>query len=416
MRPPRRFGVGLLGSPEMPSSWSSTRNEQNVYSWGAPCRPPWSNGSSSSEERELSPLQKRPSWASGARLNQGRQVRVPPRWRQHQQQQQREQQDQQQEQHREQGQQRQQHQQEHSNEYGSSQHQYGEGSWATPSNSKSPNCYDAEDVGFFCTSFRSSGEGAVTGEGTTQTTTAALPSTAGLAATSISCSCEAPRGLCSPQLPTVPSYWALSRSSTGSPRGSLSSSRGGELPLTPLSSPFCQQQQRWGQPMHRCSFSPLLRKSRPQSNTPRKGAEWHALAEEEYPWTPWPWGLSKNSPAGDDSLEFSLRDSGFGEHEAERLPSCRCLDRWADATVSHSCSCNTNEGSRRSATNSSHSHGGQGPPGPLRKCREALIGTADLTGGLLWARRRSHSYWELRRPFSASHLLLRFTRSLSLQW
>lgn len=407
LRPPRRFDAGLLGSSDISSSWNSSRNEQNVYSWGAPCRPPFSptGSSGTSEERELSPLQKRPSWASGARLDQERQARVPPRWRQ-QQQQHRQQQGQEQEQQTErQGQQGQQ--QHHSpEEYGCIQHRY-EGPWAFPSSSKSADYSDAEDIGFPCSPISSSGK-AATREATTQTTT--TMATTGSAGFSTCCG-EVSQSLCSPQLPAAPSSWAFCPSSRYSPRGL---SPRGELPVTPLSTPVSQQQP-WGQPLHRWSLSPLLGKSKAPQEVLRKEEEWHTLADEEFEWNSWPWGHSM-SPPPVDSLGPRLRDTGVAEHEAKFLTGCSCLDRWADATASESCSCKTNDSVHLSATTSSHQRGGQRPTRPLRKCRDSLIDSADLTGGLLWARRRSHSYWELRKPFSTSHLLLRFTRSLSLQW
>ncbi|CDJ47345.1 hypothetical protein, conserved [Eimeria brunetti] len=408
LRPPRRFGVGLLGSSDSVSSWSGTnRNERNVYSWGAPCRPPWTPVSSSSEERELSPLQRRPSWASGARLNQERQDRVPPRWRQH------EMDDPEVEQQKErQGQDRQQQQQQqHRQQPGGSQQQHNEGLWAANNSSESSNCPEARDVGFLSSPTSSSKE-AETKEAA-ETTQEKIAAT-GSAAVSTSYG-EASRGVCTPQLPAASSYWAFCRSSSSSTDSLRGPSPRGDLYLSPLSSPGCLQQ-RPGPSLHRCSLSPLLSESRASLETPCKQGEWPRLTDEEYSWNSWPWGLSDSR--GLPSIRIT-GPPGSPDHEVKVLPGGCCLQRPADPTASGSCSCNTHDGSHHSAPTSPPSRGGQGPqgpPGPLRKCRESLIDSADLTGGLLWARRRSHSYWDLGRPFSTGHLMLKFTRSLSLQW
>ncbi|CDJ29137.1 LOW QUALITY PROTEIN: uncharacterized protein EMH_0047140 [Eimeria mitis] len=282
MRPPRRLGPGLLGSgAAQEDAWSSSQYESNVYSWGAPCRPPWSPNSSSSEERELSPLQRRPSWASGARLNKGRPARLPPRWRQYEQQQQ-QQQDREQD---GQGQQRQQQQQQqHSQQQGCSQHQHERMPTPSSNSNSSATWSEAENAGSLYSPTNSSGEptaaaaaAAAAGAAATSKTTAATAATASVA---VSTSCvDASRGLCSPELPTAPSYWAVCHS-IDSPRA-LSPTE--EISVTPMSTSVSQQQ-RWEQPQHKFSLSPPEAQSKDILKTPCKETNWPPRIDEDYPW------------------------------------------------------------------------------------------------------------------------------------
>ncbi|OEH78060.1 hypothetical protein cyc_06316 [Cyclospora cayetanensis] len=140
----------------------------------------------------------------------------------------------------------------------------------------------------------------------------------------------------------------------------------------------------------------------------REGAEWWGPREEDYPWSSWPWSLSVSPQT--KASEAPPVVSGF-QRDCRHFSGWSSLAPFTPARGARNCS---NGGS--GAMPPSHAWALQGSLGPPRKCREALMESADLTGALLWARKRSHSYWELRRPLSPNHLVLRFTRSLSLQW
>ncbi|CDJ62528.1 hypothetical protein, conserved [Eimeria necatrix] len=408
LRPPRHFSMGLLGSPDsLSSSWNCSQEEPGAYSWGPPCRPYRDHSRSSNEDEDLSPLQKRPSWACGSRMHQGRQRHIPPRWQQHQEQQRPQHQQHQQQQQLEnalkmQEQEQHSHKERRNHGHHSANHQHkhgGMGEYKSLSTSDSdgpehPYCPDD-----------SAGESAAI-----ETVTTATGATAGSVFTSNGNE-EASRGFCSPKPPPPPSTWVLRGSFTDSPRG-LSPGRAPKVAIPDIRITTEGPQQKLGMSPDSCESDPQLSSIRASQYAPCKALDWRESTDDEYPWSSWPWGLSRRPLSS--TTGAAQRNSSSAKH-AQLRESCTNLARAMYAEESDSYTCRSNSSSNTS-TQSMHSNGIRQPPGSLRKCRDVLIDSADLTGGLLWAHRRSHSYWDLRRPLSTSPLLLRYTRSLSLQW
>ncbi|XP_026192429.1 uncharacterized protein LOC34622503 [Cyclospora cayetanensis] len=116
----------------------------------------------------------------------------------------------------------------------------------------------------------------------------------------------------------------------------------------------------------------------------REGAEWWGPREEDYPWSSWPWSLSVSPQT--KASEAPPVVSGF-QRDCRHFSGWSSLAPFTPARGARNCS---NGGS--GAMPPSHAWALQGSLGPPRKCREALMESADLTGALLWARKRSHRH------------------------
>lgn len=365
-----------------PCSWSCSSNSSITRTRS--CNVSNSSNSSSSEETELSPLQNGPSWASGLRLSLGgrRRRHLERKWMKDALQQQQEKEPQQSP-----------IQQQLSRNQQLQQLQELQQLQGTPSaeltGHKTLSTCDSEDRGspLSARALLSVAERAVAPAVKTQQNEALVAH----------CPC----------LSVLPSRWALCRATDTSLETLVDSE------VSPKH--ICQP------PSHRREGGAGAAAGAGGSNseTPdssrREGEHGDALCagEEEYPWTSWPWEYSK----GARSAVGPPQQSGPLKGVRPFLDPGP-LWRFSHQRDSSAYACNGSNSS------SSSSAGVQAPHLAMqgayyrqfRKCREALMESTDLTGALLWARKRSHSHWELRRAFSTRHLLVRFTRSLSLQW
>ena len=429
-RPPRLPGVGLisLSRPEeapktRPSSPEKFRHSSDTEEQEAPFSPrcTWSN--SSSEDEELSFLQPGPAWASGGPLKRGRCRPVPAMWQRNVQQQQQEQQQQQQQQGQQQDQQPQQQQQ---------QQQQGRQA-AELGGHKSISTCDTEGRDSPSSSSNDSPGDAPTTANETAAVTAAAPAASTAAsvdalAASVTEDHNGLFGMLSPPLPVPMSPWTLPPSS----EVSLGPICPREAPQGPfLGDPKGSQRLGGGPTERRLGGAPQMQEDGGPHGAPLQERDpppdWWDSSDEDYPWTSWPWGLSNGSPAelGGPQGTGAIRGTGPPLGRGTLWNPSHHRAEWTCTCGSSICTCCSSSSSISNNNTNANTTSGRaqgpprmvpGPPARLTKCREALLGSADLTGALLWARKRSHSYWELRKPLSAGHLLLRFTRSLSLQW